>query len=324
MDLSNHQNLNGDGIDENYNRKTSQFRPLQKFEYQNSQSLPELFGSGNRDMNSNARYMRQQYGHNENVQYVNGVNKVYPMNPIIPPKLGGGPYMVRPYERIEGTQLVKPHIFQTGESYQGNQEYVFQPSTSSSYSSATLVNEDTNMPNNHVILENHPIGLEYKLPSNYINHSIPLMHPQQRMPVTPHLPLKSTIQPGSEDSKFDTPKNSKKKISRKRLTDVQKLAHNKIEKKYRININSKIAQLQKMIPWVSDGETAFEVNSSLKTEQSDGDSTSNSSKTKFNKSIILQKAIDYIVYLRNNEHLYQTEIDRLRQEVETLRNNQKS
>ena len=64
-----------------------------------------------------------------------------------------------------------------------------------------------------------------------------------------------------------------------------------------------------MIPWVSDGETAFEVNSSLKTEQSDGDSTSNSSKTKFNKSIILQKAIDYIVYLRNNEHLYQTEID---------------
>ncbi len=79
-----------------------------------------------------------------------------------------------------------------------------------------------------------------------------------------------------------------------------------------------------MIPWVSDGETAFEVNSSLKTEQSDGDSTSNSSKTKFNKSIILQKAIDYIVYLRNNEHLYQTEIDRLRQEVETLRNNQKS
>ncbi|XDT43670.1 Helix-loop-helix DNA-binding domain [Nakaseomyces glabratus] len=299
MDLSNHQYLNGDGIDENYNRKTSQFRPLQKFEYQNSQSLPELFGSGNRDMNSNARYMRQQYGHNENVQYVNGVNKVYPMNPIIPPKLGGGPYMVRPYERIEGTQLVKPHIFQTGESYQGNQEYIFQPSTSSSYSSATLVNEDTNMPNNHVILENHPIGLEYKLPSNYINHS-------------------------SEDSKFDTPKNSKKKISRKRLTDVQKLAHNKIEKKYRININSKIAQLQKMIPWVSDGETAFEVNSSLKTEQSDGDSTSNSSKTKFNKSIILQKAIDYIVYLRNNEHLYQTEIDRLRQEVETLRNNQKS
>lgn len=78
MDLPNHQNLNGDGIDENYNRKTSQFRPLQKFEYQNSQSLPELFGSGNRDMNSNARYMRQQYGHNENVQYVMGSIKYTP------------------------------------------------------------------------------------------------------------------------------------------------------------------------------------------------------------------------------------------------------
>ncbi|CCF57509.1 hypothetical protein KAFR_0C05180 [Kazachstania africana CBS 2517] len=105
---------------------------------------------------------------------------------------------------------------------------------------------------------------------------------------------------------------------RKRLTAHQKEAHNKIEKRYRININTKIARLQQIIPWVSSEQTAFEVSDSVK-KQDASISTTTATSTRLNKSMILEKAVDYILYLQNNERLYELEVTRLKNEVETLR-----
>lgn len=140
---------------------------------------------------------------------------------------------------------------------------------------------------------------------------------------------------------------------RKRLTPHQKQAHNKIEKRYRININTKIARLQQIIPWVSSEQTAFEVSDSVVrpvaedrsvvssmtgspnlmegANANDNNSNNNNNgnnttgtgagtgSTRLNKSMILEKAVDYILYLQNNERLYEMEVARLRQEVQELR-----
>ncbi len=52
----------------------------------------------------------------------------------------------------------------------------------------------------------------------------------------------------------------------------------------------------------------------------DSDSVSNTAATKLNKSMILEKAVDYILYLQNNEHLYELEVQRLRNELDSLKN----
>lgn len=73
--------------------------------------------------------------------------------------------------------------------------------------------------------------------------------------------------------------SKRKRSSRKRLTETQKEAHNKVEKKYRVNINAKINCLQTVIPWLrGDQDVPFDA--------------------KVNKSVILEKAYDYIVHLQ--------------------------
>ncbi|CAI4052359.1 hypothetical protein SKDZ_15G4770 [Saccharomyces kudriavzevii ZP591] len=126
-------------------------------------------------------------------------------------------------------------------------------------------------------------------------------------------------------------KETKKRAPRKRLTPFQKQAHNKIEKRYRININTKIARLQQIIPWVASEQTAFEVGDSVKKQDEDGSETAAATplpsaaatSTKLNKSMILEKAVDYILYLQNNERLYEMEVQRLKSEIDTLKQNQK-
>lgn len=126
-------------------------------------------------------------------------------------------------------------------------------------------------------------------------------------------------------------KETKKRAPRKRLTPFQKQAHNKIEKRYRININTKIARLQQIIPWVASEQTAFEVGDSVKKQDEDGAETAATTplpsaaatSTKLNKSMILEKAVDYILYLQNNERLYEMEVQRLKSEIDTLKQDQK-
>ena len=107
--------------------------------------------------------------------------------------------------------------------------------------------------------------------------------------------------------------------NRKQLTEHQKRAHNKIEKKYRININTKIAKLQQIIPWLDTEETTFfSCLPDSNNNNSDGctkDIVPNTKKPRLNKSMILEKAIDYILYLQNNERLYEMEVRRLKSEL---------
>ena len=39
--------------------------------------------------------------------------------------------------------------------------------------------------------------------------------------------------------------------------------------------------------------------------------------------MILEKAVDYILYLQNNERLYEMEVQRLKSEIDTLKQDQK-
>lgn len=164
--------------------------------------------------------------------------------------------------------------------------------------------------------------------------------------------IDSILKNENNDTKINIPMTLKNKIrpTRKRLTAHQKQAHNKIEKRYRININTKIAKLQQIIPWVASEQTAFEVrDSNTKTIQKNNDNsndiTDNSNTasnqttttsayknnnntfensvtnaTKLNKSMILEKAVDYILYLQNNERLHQMEVIRLKKELDSYKN----
>ncbi|ODQ59328.1 hypothetical protein WICANDRAFT_63824 [Wickerhamomyces anomalus NRRL Y-366-8] len=123
-------------------------------------------------------------------------------------------------------------------------------------------------------------------------------------------PSSTTTTPASTETK----KPKKKRAPRKRLTAHQKQAHNKIEKRYRININAKIAGLQQIIPWVASEKTAFETGDGIKIEQ-DGEVP------RLNKSMILEKATAYILHLQESDVKLKEENEKLRREVERLGGN---
>lgn len=113
------------------------------------------------------------------------------------------------------------------------------------------------------------------------------------------------------ESKVSTkkaPKVSKRKGPRKQLTSTQKAAHNIIEKKYRININTKIESLQKLIPSMALDEAGFKT----RTNGLDYPMKSN----KLNKSSILDRAIEYITLLQTNQSKIASENDMLKQQLE--------
>ena len=109
---------------------------------------------------------------------------------------------------------------------------------------------------------------------------------------------------------------NRKRCSRKRLTANQRETHNMIEKRYRININTKIGKLQKIIPWVACEDTAFVVDNKV---LNNGEENVPVKSMKLNKSMILEKAVDYILYLQNNERLFELEVQRLRKEINELK-----
>lgn len=80
------------------------------------------------------------------------------------------------------------------------------------------------------------------------------------------------------------------------LTSTQRKAHNRIEKKYRINLNSKIASLQKLVPGLSQENVAFETNNSLNSQENNNEKFGK----KLNKSIILDKVIEYLISARED------------------------
>ncbi|KAG0655852.1 hypothetical protein C6P45_002837 [Maudiozyma exigua] len=122
---------------------------------------------------------------------------------------------------------------------------------------------------------------------------------------------------GSSPSRSKNCKTAGVKKQRKKLTDHQKLAHNKIEKRYRININTKIAKLQQIIPWVASNDTGFEVSHVMNASRTNSVDVKGAAKV--NKSKILDKAVDYIQFLQDNEQIFLTELNKLKAENDELK-----
>lgn len=148
----------------------------------------------------------------------------------------------------------------------------------------------------------------YSEPSEYVPSQMNYLHahnasiehnPTNMMMI--HQPLSSPVE--SSYSTIPTPvtqpemKPTKKKRMRRKLTEVQKIAHNKIEKRYRTNINDKIFDLHTLLEpdWQSHED---------KDAAGFSSSDEGTKKRKFvlegklNKSSILEKAAEYIIYLK--------------------------
>lgn len=128
----------------------------------------------------------------------------------------------------------------------------------------------------------------------------------------------STATPLNANGSETQVKQRKKRAPRKRLTDHQKQAHNKIEKRYRININAKIAGLQKIIPWVSGEKTAFEIGDEL--NDKDIKTEDENRMPRMNKSMILDKLTMYILYLQENEQKMRQENEELKKKLSEMMN----
>jgi twist-like factor len=124
--------------------------------------------------------------------------------------------------------------------------------------------------------------------------------------------MTSTTSTNSTEELEKKPK--KKRAPRKRLTAHQKQAHNKIEKRYRININAKIAGLQQIIPWLCSEKTAFETGDGCKPDEG-------ADVPRLNKSMILEKATSYILYLQENEKKMKEQMEKMQGEIARLGGN---
>lgn len=134
---------------------------------------------------------------------------------------------------------------------------------------------------------------------------------QQRLTRNSSMTSMDSIESQQSSSEEREKKPKKKRAPRKRLTAHQKQAHNKIEKRYRININAKIAGLQQIIPWLSAEKTAFETGDGAKLE--DG-----ADFPRLNKSMILEKATGYILHLQEKEKTMEMELQKLKADIDRL------
>lgn len=148
---------------------------------------------------------------------------------------------------------------------------------------------------------------------------------------TPSAPRGNADEPAKQGS-TKKPKEAKSGRVKKPMTLVQRKAHNKIERKYRININSKIANLQKLVPWMSEDGVAFEIDhkpSRLYPANQDdklvhGDSAAGlpSPNKRLNKSMILDMVTEYILLLKDECRKKDNEIFYLKEQlkVENMNN----
>jgi len=104
---------------------------------------------------------------------------------------------------------------------------------------------------------------------------------------------------------------------KKPMTLVQRKAHNKIERKYRININSKIANLQKLVPWMSQDGVAFEI-SNANSSASSALNEAVANNKKLNKSMILDMVTEYVVLLKKECDKKDEEIQKLKHQLQNI------
>jgi twist-like factor len=112
-----------------------------------------------------------------------------------------------------------------------------------------------------------------------------LQQPHQSQPsdmiAGPTITASTTTSPSAPT----TAPTKRKRTTRRRLTTTQKIAHNKIEKKYRTNINDKIFKLEDLIMAFEDDNCSPQPTDSEKKERP-------------NKSKILERAANFIKHLK--------------------------
>lgn len=86
-------------------------------------------------------------------------------------------------------------------------------------------------------------------------------------------------------------------------------SHNKIERKYRMNINSKIAKLQSLVPWMENGDVAFTTSDSITKHNF---KLAKSAGKRLNKSTILDMVIEYVTHLKEENSRQAVELQCLK------------
>lgn len=89
---------------------------------------------------------------------------------------------------------------------------------------------------------------------------------------------------------FPSSGSAAKKRPRKRLNASQRQAHNTIEKRYRVKINAKITELNELVPMCVPGKLQPEARSPVQ---------QGANAARLNKSMTLERATDYIAYLKS-------------------------
>ncbi|KAG0673182.1 hypothetical protein C6P40_002973 [Pichia californica] len=121
---------------------------------------------------------------------------------------------------------------------------------------------------------------------------------------------------------ISTTKQTKSGRVKKPMTLVQRKAHNKIERKYRININSKIANLQRLVPSMSEDGVAFEIDGKKQSITRDAPASIDedgyftpANNKKLNKSMILDMVTDYLLSLKEECKKKDIEIAQLKEKL---------
>lgn len=106
------------------------------------------------------------------------------------------------------------------------------------------------------------------------------------------------------DVLVDVSRETPKPHNRRKLSQTQKIGHNKIEKKYRNNINTKLEMLHRLVPWNSTTTPNFH-----------GKGEPSKLLQKVSKSMILDGATEYIKQLIEREKRLKDECDGLRKQL---------
>jgi uncharacterized protein DUF2014/helix-loop-helix DNA-binding protein len=129
--------------------------------------------------------------------------------------------------------------------------------------------------------------------------------------------LKSPLSPSSEDSRRQSDNRKKRKASLydddssdKLQEGAKKTSHNMIEKRYRTNLNDKIAALRDCVP-------ALRIMSKSNDPNDDNEDLEGLAPAhKLNKATVLSKATEYIKHLQKQKNQMEAEIAELRIRVE--------